>query len=441
MSAQFEHYENDFAAAQKNMPGHGTLWLDTLRRCGLSDFKRLGFPTPRHEDWRYTNVAPITKRLFSIAGTACLGLDEDDIQPFVYPQMECYRLVFVNGRFLRPLSRNKDLPPGVTVENLAATLQEQPGEIEAILAARPAPTGFAALNTAFLSDGARVRIECDTAPDRPIQLLYLSTGQDQSACHSRNIVEVAQGGDVTIIETHASLADGAYLTNVSTDIVLSAGAACEHYKLQEESLKAFHISSVNVRQGANSRFTSHAVSLGAALSRHDIQSVLAEEGASCTLNGLYITRGRQHSDFHTRIDHSSPGCNSDEYYKGILDGRSRAVFNGQVHVHPGAQKSDAMQSNHNLLLSPDAEIDTKPQLEIYADDVKCAHGATVGQLDPDKVFYLKARGIPEELARGLLTYGFVQDVVERMALRPIVDRLENVLVNLLPNTANLRDLQ
>ncbi len=441
MSAVSGHYERDFVAAQANMPGHGTRWLDTLRRAGISDFKRLGFPTTRQEDWKYTNLGAIVKRPFSVSGQTCLGLDEDDIQPFIYPEMDCHRLVFVNGRFVRPLSQVKDLPPNVTLQNLAATLSERPEEVEPILSAQTRSTGFAALNTAFLSDGARVHVGPGTTLDLPIQLLFLATGQDQSACHYRNLVEVAEDAAVTLVESHVSLADGVYLTNTSTDITLGANAVCEHYKLQDESLRAFHIASVNVHQGANSRFTSHAVSLGAALARHDMRSDLAETGAWCTLNGLYITRARQHTDFHTRIDHSRPGCTSREYYKGVLDGHSRAVFNGQVHVHPQAQQSDATQSNHNLLLSANAEIDTKPQLEINADDVKCAHGATVGQLDDDKMFYLKARGIPEALARGLLTYGFVQDVVERMSLKPIVARLESTLVKLLPNTGELKGLR
>jgi Fe-S cluster assembly protein SufD len=231
-----------------------------------------------------------------------------------------------------------------------------------------------------------------------------------------------------------------YFINVTTEVKVGPNANIEHYKVQQESSKAFHIATLQVDQQRDSTFTSHSVSLGAQLARNDINAYMGDEGATCNLYGLYVTDGRQHTDFHTRIDHAQPHCTSNEFYKGILDGHSRAVFNGQVHVHPDAQKSDAQQSNNNLLLSKNAEVDTKPQLEIYADDVTAAHGATVGQLDENMMFYLRSRGIDYNSAHALLVYGFAHSVIEKMSLEPLQKHLEGVLVSRIPNAAQFSDM-
>jgi Fe-S cluster assembly protein SufD len=241
-----------------------------------------------------------------------------------------------------------------------------------------------------------------------------------------------------VIESYGAAGAAAGFTNAVTTVGLADGASLEHYKLQEESEKAFHVARLDVRQARDSRFTSHSVSLGGELTRNDIGAALEAEGAECTLNGLYMVDGRQHVDFHTSVEHTQPRGTSREFYKGILGGRARGVFNGRIHVHPGAQKTDSQQSNQNLLLSRDAEVDTKPELEIYADDVKCSHGATVGQLDPDMLFYLRSRGIDPDAARGLLTYGFAQDVIERMSLDAVRGRLERLIVTRVPDADHVR---
>ncbi len=243
-----------------------------------------------------------------------------------------------------------------------------------------------------------------------------------------------------VIESYVSLGGGSYFSNAVTEVVLGQNASIEHYKLQEESTNAFHVATLQTHQGRDSRFVSHSVSFGGQLTRNDIRAVLSAEGTDCTLNGLFMVDGRQHVDFHTTVEHSQPHGTSQEYYKGILDGRSRGVFNGRVHVHPGAQKTDATQSNKNLLLSRNAEVDTKPELEIYADDVKCSHGATVGQLDPDALFYLRARGIDEGSARGLLTYGFAQDIIDRMPIQHVRERLEQALVARVPDSDHVKEI-
>jgi len=274
----------------------------------------------------------------------------------------------------------------------------------------------------------------------PLHLLFLASGTEDAMAHPRIIISGAAGTCATVIEHYASVADAAYFNNAVTQIQLGENAALEHYKLQRESMSAFHISRMNVRQDTGSRFTSHSMNLGAALARHDINVSLDAPGASCVLNGLYSGHGRQHVDYHTRVDHVAPECVSNEDYRGILGGRSRGVFNGRIYVHPDAQKSDASQSNRNLLLSKDAEIDTKPQLEIHANDVKCAHGATIGQLDARMVFYLRSRGIEEATARALLTYGFARDLMERMSIDAIRDIVSESLLDRLPHAGELRSM-
>jgi Fe-S cluster assembly protein SufD len=258
--------------------------------------------------------------------------------------------------------------------------------------------------------------------------------------NARILKLAVQGIQAKIIESYQALGNSVYFNNITTEIKLAANANIEHYKVQQESNKAFHIATLQVDQQRDSTFTSHSVSLGAQLARNDINSWMGDEGATCNLNGLYVTEGRQHCDFHTRIDHAMPHCTSNEFYKGILDGHSRAVFNGQVHVHPNAQKSDAQQSNKNLLLSKDAEVDTKPQLEIYADDVTASHGATVGQLDQNMMFYLRSRGIDYNAAHALLVYGFARSVIEKMSLEPLQKHLEMALVNRIPNAGQFSDM-
>lgn len=430
------HYANSFTAVRGSLPGAGVPWLDDLRAAAMDRYATIGLPTTRQEEWKYTNVRAIAKHSFQPSLAFCTGLMEDDLGDALMGDLEAHRFTFLNGRYSPQLSRPGKLPEGVEIYSISSALQDMPEVLEPVLAkqADGSANGFAALNLAFFTDGAFVRLEEGARVQQPIQLVYLTTAHGDPESHSlRNLIVAGAGSKVTIIEHYLSIGDPVYLNNVVTEAMLSADADLEHYKLQQESLKGFHVSTLQALQARDSRLVSHSASVGASLARHDINSVLDAEGAQCHLNGLYITGGRQHVDYHTRVDHKMPEGVSREYYKGVLSGRSRAVFNGKVQVHQDAQKTDAEQSNRNLLLSRDAEVDTKPELEIYADDVKCSHGATIGQLDENSVFYLRSRGIPQPVARGMLTYGFAHDIVERMGLEPVRRLIENILVSKLPH--------
>ncbi len=437
------YYVDEFLEARTQLPGHDIPWLQRIREAALDDFKATGFPTTRSEDWKYTSVRSLQKHAFKLPAESCIGLVEDDLGEALMGDFDAHRLVFVNGRYTAQLSKPGKLSAGVRIGNIARAIDETPAELESYLGryADSSANGFAALNTACMGDGAYIQLAKDTVVQNPVQLIFVSTVQGEpSAYHMRNLVVAGEGSQATIIEHYISLGDSVYLNNVITEIVLADNAAIEHYKLQQESLKGYHVATLQVQQACDTRFISHAVSVGGALARNDINSVLDAKGADCQLNGLYIATGKQHVDFHTRIDHKKPHGSSREFYKGVIGGRGHAVFNGKVYVHPDAQKTDAAQSNKNLLLSRNAEVDTKPQLEIYADDVKCSHGATVGQLDEQMMFYLRSRGIEENMARGMLTYGFAHDIVERMEIEPIRARIENLLTSKLPYGEFVRTL-
>ncbi|MFL5119603.1 MAG: Fe-S cluster assembly protein SufD, partial [Microvirga sp.] len=346
------------------------------------------------------------------------------------------RLVFVNGRLSTRLSTLSGLPDGVVVAGLAEALQAAPQALEPWLAqfARFDDQPFVALNTAFLTDGAVIRVPRGVAVERPIHVLYFTTSEASNehplAIFPRNLFVAGENSQVTIVETYAG--EGPYFTCPVTELVAGPGSVVDHYKLQMESREAFHIATFQVQGERSCAPSSHSISIGGALVRNDVNAVLDGEGIDCILNGLYLGEGRQVIDNHMRVEHAKPHCASHELYKGVLDGKSRAVFNGLIHVHKGAQKTDAKQSNRNLLLSRDAVANSNPQLEIYADDVKCTHGSTVGQLDDDAVFYLRSRGIGQEAARSLLTYAFASDIVERVKVEPLRHELEEHLFASLP---------
>jgi len=438
-----DHYLAEHKGIAADLPGRGVAWLERARESARDKFAELGFPGPRDEAWKYTRVTPIEKRAFKPMGALCIGFDEDDIERFLFGDLRCHRLVFVNGKYTPQLSRPGKLAEGIQVTSLAKALNDSPEALEPYLTrhADPGASGFAALNAAFMGDGAYIHLPRGAVVEDPIHLLFIATAQEETLfSHPRNLVVAGENSQATVIESYVSLGDSDYLTNAVSEVVLGQNATVAHYKLQQESVKAFHVATLQVHQERDSRFTSHSVSFGGQLTRNDINAVLDAEGAECALNGLFMADGRQHVDFHTTVEHAKPHGTSQEYYKGILDGRSRGVFNGRVHVHPHAQKTDAEQSNKNLLLSRHAEVDTKPELEIYADDVKCSHGATVGQLDPDMLFYLRARGLDEAAARGLLTYGFAQDIIDRMPIEQVRDRLEEILVTRVPDADRVRNI-
>lgn len=437
-NAVVAHYARAYAAAAPTLPGGDSGWLRALRELGIRRFSEMGFPDVGDEQWKYTRVAAIARRRFKPGRLADTGVSQEDLAPFLLHGVECHRLVFVDGWHSPELSSPGALPSGAAVDSLARVLTETRDLVEPWVRQADFRSGFEALNTAFLGDGAWIHLEPGVVLERPIHVIYAATGAGEPRlCNVRTLIVSGPNSQAKVIESYVSLG-AEHLTLAVTTIALAEGASLEHYKLQEESDRAFHVGRMDVREGRASRFTSHAVALGAELCRNDIVASLEAEGAECTLNGLYMVEGRQHVDFHTTVEHREPHGTSREYYKGILGGRSRGVFNGRVHVHPGAQRTDSDQSNKNLLLSRDAEVDTKPELEIYADDVKCSHGATVGQLDPDMLFYLRARGIDEAAARGLLTYGFAQDIIERMGIAAVRARIEEVILTRVPDAEHVK---
>jgi len=404
-----------------------------LRQRGRARFEEIGFPSMRQEAWRLTNVAPIARTAFRRAGDGAAGMTAEKLQPFLVPGS--IDLVFVNGRFAPELSRPDLVPAGVVAGSLAAVLAERP-ELVLPHLGRHADAGhpFVALNTAHLDDGAVVHVARGVRVERPIHLLFVAVPENGEATVSypRNLIVAGESSEVTVIETFAGFTGDRTFTCPVTEIVGEANSVIDHYKLEQESIDAFHVAFQKVTLGRDTNFFSHSISHGGALVRNDIQALLDAEGIHCTLNGLYLARGTQHVDHQMRVDHAKPHCHSYELYKGILEDRARAVFNGRIYVHKGAQKTDAKQSNRNLLLSKGALVHSNPQLEIFADDVRCTHGSTTGHLSDEAVFYLRSRGIGEEAARSLLTYAFACEVLQEIRLESIRKDLEEFLFTRLP---------
>lgn len=431
-----DHYLAEFARVVDGLPGHAVPWFRRAREVALERFAETGFPTSRDEDWKYTRVGALERRPFRVANPGEFRADAAAAATLALGGG--YLMVFVNGHHVPELSRLEGLPKGVTVASLADSLEHQPTLLQAALASEAAGSGFDHLNTAFAGDGAFLHVGRNVMVGAPIELLFISTGVDVVS-HLRNVVWAEEGSEATVIEHYVGLQEAACLTNAVTQIFTDANSFVEHYKFQEESARSFHVGGLHAQQKRDSRLVSHSLSLGAALARHDIGTRFDAEGCDATLNGLYLVGGRQHVDHHTRVDHAKPHGTSREFYRGVLDGNARGVFNGRVIVHQDAQHTDAQQVNNNLLLSREAEVDTKPQLEIYADDVKCAHGATVGQLDQDQIFYLRSRGIEEGSARSLLTYAFANDIINRIRVAPLRARLRKVMLGRLPQGDVIRE--
>ncbi len=406
-------------------------WVFPLRKAGITRFAELGFPTINDEDWRFTNVAPIAKLPFQpVFETARDGLTREAIEKLAFGSLPGARLVFVNGHYLVDLSSAGSEKPGVKISSLAAALNAEPALLEKHLAhyAVGQDNAFTSLNTAFFQDGAFVHVSAGKVVEKPIHLLFISTGKEAGATsHPRNLIVADKDAHVTVIESYVSLGDAAYFTNAVTELVGGEGAVIEHIKFQDESENAFHIAAIHAHLSRNCNLAAHSIATGARLSRNNIRTSLAGEGVNAVLNGLYSTRLDQLADHHMVVEHAQPHCNSHEYYNGILDGRSKGVFHGRILVRQVAQKTDAKQTNKNLLLSEDATVDTKPQLEIYADDVKCTHGATIGQLNDESIFYLRARGIGEETARRMLIHAFAGEIIERIRYTPVREELDKLI--------------
>ncbi len=408
-------------------------WVKRLRESAFDSFEQHGFPTTDEEEWKYTNLAPLSKMVFE--RQAVQNVSEDfQLEQFTYEETRRSQLVFVNGVYRAEMSALDALPEGIVVLDLAYALRdERYSEVVRKHLARGADynvNGLTALNTAFLSSGVFVLVPQGVRVEMPVHLLFLSDSRALRPVSFPRVLFVAEReSEATLIESYASVDDGAYWTNAVVEVVLEDNARLEHYKVQRESAQAFHIATTTAAVGRSSVFETTTITLGAQMSRHNIAVRLDNEGASCRVDGLYIVGAGQHTDTHSLIDHLQPHCTSRQLYKGILDGKSRAVFNGKVFVHEGAQQTDAQQTNRNLLLSKEARVDTKPQLEIFADDVKCAHGATVGQLEEEELFYLISRGLHPELAQNLLTYGFAEEVIDKIKIESIKAQLDETVLN------------
>ena len=435
--AQATKEKSSYRAAFENMQAEDArvlpAWVLRLRESAMERFEHVGFPTTDVEDWKYTNVAPIAKSTFvPVVANSRSEINAEVVASFNCPEASS-RLVFVNGVYRADFSSSENLPTGVVVADLTEALA---GEHEFILRshlARPSDNesdGFCALNAAFLRHGALIYLPQGAQVSAPIQLLFLAAPAPQPAAIFPRVLIVAERESAaTLIESYASAEESPSFTNAVVEVFVGENARVTHYKVQRESERAFHIATTNAELERSGVYDLTTITLGAQLSRHGITVKLAHEGAECWVDGLYLVGSGQHADTHSLIDHSSPHCTSHQLYKGILDGKSRAVFNGKVFVHKDAQKTDAQQSNKNLLLSNEARVDTKPQLEIYADDVKCAHGATVGQLEEEELFYLVSRGLHTDLARNLLTYGFAEELVEKIKIESIKRGLDEAILN------------
>ena len=424
-------YVEAFERSTRNGGGKGPAELVARRREAFDRFVARGFPTTKDEDWRFTPVAPIARTEWRLDGsTAGRLVTAGQLEAFRFGQPDWCTLVFVDGRFSAELSHRPDLPPGVTVEPFAEALARDPEFIERSFArvADPDSTAFSALNAALAHEGAVVRVAAGTDLAEPIHLLHVTTPEAAGAAlQTRTILAVEQGARAQFVESFAALGDGASFTNAVTEVTVGENAWVEHSRIQRESESAYHVGLTEIAQARDSHYRSFTLSMGGALARHDLRARLDDENVECLLYGLYLGRGDQLVDNHTVIRHEHPNCRSWEVYKGILDDRSHAVFNGKVFVTPEAQKTDAKQTNRNLLLSDTARVDTKPQLEIFADDVKCTHGATVGRLDEIAFFYMQSRGIPRDVAQQLLIYAFAAEVVTEVASLPVREALDRLV--------------
>jgi Fe-S cluster assembly protein SufD len=433
-----ENYLGSFSDFEGRATGHTLPWLRKLREDAFARFCQIGFPTTHDEDWRFTNVSAIAQTPFRLASSSGTGLTREGIEPFRVAGAHL-QLVFVNGRFAPELSLLEHLPAGVEADSLASKIENSPQAVEPLLgryfdAGRDA---FSALNTAFLEDGGYVRISKGTVVEEPICLLFISTGADGPLMsHPRNLIVAEENSQASFIEDYVSFGSGAAFSNTATVLIAGDHSVLSHFMIERENRQAFNVSTLRIQQGRGADVASHSVLLGGALVRNNVHPVLAGEGSECLINGLFIGGGEQHLDNYMLVEHASPRCASRQFYNGILDGRASGVFHGRIIVEKNAQKTDAKQTNRNLLLSDDARIDTKPQLEIYADDVKCTHGATIGQIEAEALFYLRSRGIDEAEARQLLLLAFASECLDRMKPGPAREHIEELINNCLSHVAH-----
>ncbi|HEY7636733.1 MAG TPA: Fe-S cluster assembly protein SufD [Gemmatimonadales bacterium] len=437
-------YLKEFETLAGATTAEGPEWLEPVRRAAMDRFARTGFPTAREEEWRFTPVAPIaqaTWRSAAVGGSGIEDIGRDQLAPFVFGHSEWSTLVFVNGEHAPALSTLGILPDGVLVTSLADALRNGSGtqvlERHLTRYARIDESPFTALNTAFLRDGGFIHVPSGTDLPHPINLVFVTTSDAAGAViHPRNLVVVERNSRASLVESYVTLAPGArYWTNPVTEVWTGANSWVEHTRIQRESEAAYHVATTQVEVSRDSHYRSFSMAMGADLARHNLNARLGDQSSEALLYGLYITHGHQLVDNHTVLYHDHPNCHSWEVYKGILDGSSHAVFSGKVFVKPEAQKTDAKQTNRNLVLSDHAKVDTKPQLEIFADDVRCTHGATVGRLDEVALFYAQSRGLPADEARRVLTYAFAAEVLDEVSLEPVREELNRLVLQRLNGEA------
>lgn len=426
--------QNNYASAFQNlrqltptMP-----WVELVRASAMDRFERLGFPTVKEEDWKYTNLAELSRSAFEPRNSAESTLAEGAVSEYCYPETAGSNVVLIDGFLNEPLSSLANLQQIVIVDLFEAIADARYNKTVRQYLARNAnyhDSGMTALNTAFIQSGVFILVPKNVKLEVPLQVTFVSTSPNgQSASFPRVLLVAEENSSATVIENYVSLGEESAFTNGVAEVVLKEGARLTHYRLQRENLQSFHVANTSAELGRGSSYDTTSITLGAKLSRHDVSVVMDHEGAECWVDGLYVIGSEQHADTHSLIDHKAPFCTSHQLYKGILDGNGRAVFNGKVFVRHGAQKTDAMQTNKNLLLSNRAHVDTKPQLEIYADDVKCAHGAAVGQIDQEELFYLQTRGINSDLGRRLLTYGFAEEVIGKIKVDSLRMQLDEAVL-------------
>jgi Fe-S cluster assembly protein SufD len=424
----FDQFNNRAAAVQPR-------WLQALREDAFARFSETGFPTTHDEDWRFTNVSAVANTPFELAGPDTVSRAQ--LAPFGASEFACC-LVFVNGLFSAELSTLATLPKGVIVGSLAAQLKNNSADLEAHLGRylNTQRDAFAALNAALIEDGVNVYVPQGVVVETPIYVLYVTVpGATPTMNHPRNLIVAEENSQVTVVEDYVSLGEGITFSNAATELVAGDNAHVSHYMIVREGDQAYNFSTLRIQQGRHANVATHSLLLSGALVRNNVHPVLAGEGSECLINGLFMANGRQHMDNYMLVEHASPHCDSRQFYNGILNGQSHGVFHGRIIVHKDAQKTDAKQTNRNLLLSDDAQIDTKPQLEIYADDVKCTHGATIGQVDENALFYLRSRGLDEAAARHILLLAFANECLDRMNSQQVRDHLEKLVVAGLPQAA------
>ena len=413
-----EAFAAQFQAERESLPGGSLDWLAARREAGIAAVTTSGIPSPRFEDWKYTNLGALRKIAFEPARPEDATVGLDLVPSLLTSDAASLRLVFVNGLLRPELSRLGALPEGVQLGSLATALSEQPQLLESVLAEQDEfdATPLAALNTALMADGFVLRVAKGAAVEQPIELVFLgAAGERPLSSHPRNLILLEENARASLIELHGSLGEGTVLSNITSDVRLAAGARLSHVTLQDCNTESFHLASSRARLDRDAHYASFGLSLGGALSRNETRVRLEGSGGHCLLGGGYLMRGKQHCDNTTVVEHIAPNTSCREVFKGALDDSSRGVFQGKIVVHRDAQQADGHQLSKALLLSDGAEIDAKPELEIYADDVKCAHGATAGEIDHDALFYLRSRGVPEPRARSLLIQAFLAEAIEEAA--------------------------